>query len=209
MTARVSLPAPIRDGRLLVILRGLPEELARRALETLAGCGVRAVEVTVDSPAATDLVATARRHGMLAGSGTIRGVGDAARALRAGASFLVCPHVDEALLRWCANREVPVLAGAATPTEALRAWKAGAAAVKLFPAGPLGVDYLRALRDPLPDVPFVPTGGIGVEAAPEWLEAGAVAVAVGGAIGRAAREGTLEPAARELVASTTRAREPV
>ncbi|MFC8094551.1 bifunctional 4-hydroxy-2-oxoglutarate aldolase/2-dehydro-3-deoxy-phosphogluconate aldolase [Streptomyces sp. NPDC057301] len=122
----------------------------------------------------------------LLGAGTVLTADDARRAAEAGAAYTVTPGVTEAV---AASRALglPVLAGALTPTEVASAVSEGATAVKLFPAGPGGVELLRALRGPFPEVPFVPVGGIGARAARDHLAAGAVAVGVGSPlVGRAA-----------------------
>ena len=103
----------------------------------------------------------------------------ARRAMAAGASFLVAPHLDPEVLAWAVGRGVPMLPGAATPTEVLAAWRAGAAAVKVFPASALGPAFVRELRGPFPDIPLQPTGGITVETAGEYIRAGAIAVGMG------------------------------
>ena len=91
-------------------------------------------------------------------TGTVVSVEAAARAIDAGATFLVSPHLDREIVRWAVDRGVPMLPGAATPTEVLAAWQAGAAAVKIFPASALGPTFLRELRGPFPDIPLQPTG---------------------------------------------------
>jgi 2-dehydro-3-deoxyphosphogluconate aldolase/(4S)-4-hydroxy-2-oxoglutarate aldolase len=117
---------------------------------------------------------------MLIGAGTVLDVAAADAVVAAGARFLVMPHVDPELVRWSAERGVPAFPGAMTPTEVLGAWRAGAAAVKVFPAATLGPRYLRELRGPLDEVPLLPTGGIDASNAADFLAAGAVAVAAGG-----------------------------
>ena len=113
------------------------------------------------------------------GAGTVLSVEAARRAVDAGASFLVAPHLDAEVVAWAATRGMPMLPGAATPTEVLAAWRAGAAAVKVFPASVLGPAFLRELRGPFPDIPLQPTGGISVETAGAFIEAGAIAVGIG------------------------------
>jgi 2-dehydro-3-deoxyphosphogluconate aldolase/(4S)-4-hydroxy-2-oxoglutarate aldolase len=97
----------------------------------------------------------------------------------AGATFLVMPHTDAALIAWAAGRSIPCFPGALTPTEILTAWRAGATAVKLFPASVAGPAFVREFRGPFPDIPLVPTGGITVESAPAFIRAGALAVGIG------------------------------
>ncbi|MEO5885175.1 MAG: bifunctional 4-hydroxy-2-oxoglutarate aldolase/2-dehydro-3-deoxy-phosphogluconate aldolase, partial [Candidatus Limnocylindrales bacterium] len=113
------------------------------------------------------------------GAGTVLSVEAAVRAIDAGATFLVSPHLDCEVVRWAAERGIPFLPGTATPTEVLAAWRAGAAAVKIFPASALGPSFLRELRGPFPDIPLQPTGGISVEDAGDYIRAGAIAVGMG------------------------------
>jgi 2-dehydro-3-deoxyphosphogluconate aldolase / (4S)-4-hydroxy-2-oxoglutarate aldolase len=130
--------------------------------------------------------------GCVIGAGAVLTRKDVSRAQEAGARFMVTPAVTEGVTESVA-RGMPLLAGAFTPTEVLAALSMGATAVKLFPSATGGPAHLRALRDPLPDVPFVPVGGVDTEVAAEYLAAGAVAVGVGGPlVGDAARGGDLD-----------------
>jgi 2-dehydro-3-deoxyphosphogluconate aldolase / (4S)-4-hydroxy-2-oxoglutarate aldolase len=124
-----------------------------------------------------------------------------------GATFLVMPHVDPELVAWAADRGIPALPGCATPTEALLAWRAGAAAIKLFPASVAGPAFVRELRGPFPEIPVVPTGGITIEHVPSFIAAGAAAVGFGGwLIGDGESVGVADRA-RQVVASVAAARE--
>src|SRR5205085_3252039 len=116
------------------------------------------------------------------GAGTVRTVDDVEAAVDAGAVYLVSPHTDPALCARAGQLGAAYLPGAFTPTEIVAAWSAGAAAVKLFPARLGGPRYLRDIREPLPDIPIVPTGGVSAENAAEWFAAGAVAVGAGGSL---------------------------
>ncbi|TDC74777.1 bifunctional 4-hydroxy-2-oxoglutarate aldolase/2-dehydro-3-deoxy-phosphogluconate aldolase [Streptomyces hainanensis] len=171
----------LRHDRLVAIVRGGDQAAALRSVVTLAEEGVRLVEVSLTTPRAVDVIARAiRETGTAAaiGAGTVVTREDALRARDAGASWMVTPALGGGLEQAVALG-VPVLAGALTPTEAVTAMRAGAHAVKLFPASLGGPGYLRALRDPLPDVPFVPVGGVDAELAPAYFAAGAVAIGVG------------------------------
>lgn len=178
---RPELPEAIRATGVLAILRGLaPAEAIDRA-HILLAAGVRAVEVTLDSPQALEAIAhLAGDPRFTVGAGTVCSQADAERAVAAGATFLVAPDVQPEVVSWAAARGIAMLPGAMSATEVLVAWRAGAAAVKLFPAQTFGPGHLRALRAPLGDVDFVPTGGVSSENASAWFDAGAVAVAAGG-----------------------------
>ncbi|MEW9527085.1 bifunctional 4-hydroxy-2-oxoglutarate aldolase/2-dehydro-3-deoxy-phosphogluconate aldolase [Microbispora sp. NPDC049125] len=185
----------LASRRLLAIVRGTDADAALRTVVTLVEEGVELVEVSLVTPGALDVIRGARAAlGETAGlgAGTVLTAADAREAAEAGASYLVTPALGEAV---AAGRRLglPVLAGALTPTEVVAALGAGAAAVKLFPASLGGVPYLRALRDPFPQVPFVPVGGVDAAAATGYLRAGAVAVGVGSPlVGDAANGGSLD-----------------
>jgi 2-dehydro-3-deoxyphosphogluconate aldolase/(4S)-4-hydroxy-2-oxoglutarate aldolase len=177
---RPELPDAVTDVRVIAILRRLPRAQAIDVARALAEAGVRAIELTIDSPDALGVIAEiAMIDGVLAGAGTVLTIADAEAAIEAGASFLITPVVDTAVIGWAAERGIPIMPGAMTPTEASIAWSAGASAVKLFPAGSLGPEFVRAIRAPLPHIPLVPTGGVGADDVGPYLDAGAVAVALG------------------------------
>ncbi len=116
------------------------------------------------------------------------------------------PHTDPELITWATSRGVPTFPGAATPTEVLTAWRAGAAAVKIFPASAVGPAFIREIAGPFPEIPLVPTGGVSAETAGTYIAAGAVAVGLGSwLVGDAAPDGVGERA-RQVVAAVTAAR---
>ncbi|MFO1539092.1 MAG: bifunctional 4-hydroxy-2-oxoglutarate aldolase/2-dehydro-3-deoxy-phosphogluconate aldolase [Chloroflexota bacterium] len=139
--ARPGLPAALVAGRIVAIGRRLPSSRAEAVAGALADAGVTAFEITLNAPvddALAGIALCARRFGdrMRVGAGTVRSIADARRAIEAGATFLVSPHTDVALVRWAAERGIATFPGAFTPTEIVTAWDAGATAVKLFPAPP-------------------------------------------------------------------------
>lgn len=182
----MSLEDALRRARVLAILRRADIGTTVLALfDQLYEAGIRAVEVTLDQPQSLDALRRLVAHAppdVVVGAGTVVTSGHIDAVVDAGASFLVCPHLDESLIAHAAERGLPVLPGVTTGTEVAAARRAGATIVKLFPGGPLGPAYLRALRGPFPDVPFVPTGGIDVADVPGWLEAGALCVGIGGSL---------------------------
>ena len=109
---------------------------------------------------------------MLVGAGTVLDVAQAQAAVDAGARFFVMPHTDPELIRWAAERGIPAFPGGFTPSEILAAWRAGAAAVKLFPASVAGPVFVREMRGPLPEIPLIPVGGVNLETAPAFIAAG-------------------------------------
>jgi 2-dehydro-3-deoxyphosphogluconate aldolase/(4S)-4-hydroxy-2-oxoglutarate aldolase len=187
--------AELAHERLLAIMRGTDAEAVIRASLVLLESGVRFLEVslvTTDAMRVISEVTNRAPKGSVIGAGTVITREDVARAADAGARFMVSPAVTESVAE-AASRGIAVLAGALTPTEAVTAMRMGATAVKLFPASFGGPGYLRALRDPLPWVPFVPVGGVDAALAAEYLAAGAMAVGVGSPlVGDTMREGNLE-----------------
>jgi 2-dehydro-3-deoxyphosphogluconate aldolase / (4S)-4-hydroxy-2-oxoglutarate aldolase len=181
--------------RLLVIIRGADADAAVAGSLALLSSGIRFLEVSLVSADALAVIAEVARlapDGAVIGAGTVLTRDDVARAAGAGARFMVTPALTESVAESVAGG-IPVLAGVLTPTEALTAMGQGADAVKLFPASFGGPSYLRALREPLPDLPFIPVGGVDVALAGEYLRSGAVAVGVGSALlGDAIRGGDLD-----------------
>jgi 2-dehydro-3-deoxyphosphogluconate aldolase/(4S)-4-hydroxy-2-oxoglutarate aldolase len=181
--------------RLLAIIRGTDPVAAVQAALVLLECGIRFLEVSLVTTDALNVIAEVARRapdGCLIGAGTVLTREDVAHAQEAGARFMVTPAVTESVAE-SVSRGIPVLAGAFTPTEVVMAMGLGATAVKLFPSATGGPAYLRALRDPLPGVPFVPVGGVNADFAAEYFAAGAVAVGIGSPlVGDAARGGDLD-----------------
>jgi 2-dehydro-3-deoxyphosphogluconate aldolase/(4S)-4-hydroxy-2-oxoglutarate aldolase len=183
--ARPPIPAGIRDGGVVAVARNLTADTVRGVADGLLRGGVRALEITLNDPEerALDALRAAARHaegtGLDIGAGTVLTIGAAERAVDARATFLVSPHTDAALVEWAADRRLPCFPGALTPTEILAAWRAGAAAVKLFPASVAGPPFVREFRGPFPHIPLLPTGGVTAETAGDFIRAGAIAVGLG------------------------------
>lgn len=184
----------LTSARLLAIIRGSDPGTAVRSALVLFESGIRFVEISLVTTDALGVIAEVARQspaGCWLGAGTVLTGDDVANAARAGARFMVTPALTESVAGSVA-RGIPVLAGAFTPTEVATAAGLGATAVKLFPSSVGGPAYLRAIRDPMPGVPFVPVGGVTAELAAEYFAAGAVAVGVGGPlVGDATRGGDL------------------
>jgi 2-dehydro-3-deoxyphosphogluconate aldolase/(4S)-4-hydroxy-2-oxoglutarate aldolase len=183
---RPAIPDAITAAGVVAIGRRVPAARGADILGALADGGVRAFELTLNDPEADALrsieavAAGAASNGVALGAGTVLSIEAAGRAIDAGATFLVMPHLDADLVEWAAARGIPAFPGAATPTEIFAAWRAGAAAVKLFPASSAGPGFVRELRGPFPDIPVLPTGGVTLATAPAFITAGAVAVGMGG-----------------------------
>ena len=182
---RLAPPAEIEQTRLVAILRRTEPTLACETVEALLGAGVRAVEVTFNSPGVLEMlraIADAFGSRLLVGAGTVLDAEQAEAALELGARFIVSPHTDVSLVSSLARRGVPCMPGALSPTEVLTAWRAGATLVKLFPAGSVGVGFLKDLRGPLTHIPLMPTGGVTVDNAEAFIAAGAWGLGLGSAL---------------------------
>lgn len=172
----VNLVQTLAAHQALAIIRAESESAAIRTARELIDAGITLLEVSLTTPRAFDAIAAITHFAPDVGAGTVLTAEDAARAGQAGARFLVTPTVPSAEIL---AHGLPVLAGAFTPTEILRAYQAGAAAVKVFPAGVLGPQYVAAVRAPLPEIPLVAVGSIALEEVGAYLQAGAVAVGLG------------------------------
>lgn len=152
-------------------------------VEALIAGGVLSIELTLSTPGVfEELPLLQKRFGDIAefGVGTITTVGEAVRAIDAGATYLVTPATDPAIIAAAVQRRIPIYPGGLTPTELLTGWSAGATAVKVFPASVVGPGYVPMLRGPFPDIQVVPSGGVDIDKAAAWIEAGALAVSLGG-----------------------------
>jgi 2-dehydro-3-deoxyphosphogluconate aldolase/(4S)-4-hydroxy-2-oxoglutarate aldolase len=167
----------------VAILRAPSADRFPAVIDVLTDVGIRAVELTFTTPGVLDAIAAAAAHGyegIALGAGTVLTADDARRAVDAGAGYLISPTVTPEVLAEGARLGVPVVPGAMTPTEILAAHIAGAAMVKVFPCGEIGgPGYIRAVRGPLPNIPLLPTGGVAIDTATEYLSAGAAAVGIG------------------------------
>jgi 2-dehydro-3-deoxyphosphogluconate aldolase/(4S)-4-hydroxy-2-oxoglutarate aldolase len=198
---RVPMSEAVATTRVIAILRAENASRAEAVVDVLLENGIRSMELTMTTEGVLDVVerlAARVPDGTDIGVGTVLTVDEVDRAVDAGARFVVAPSVDRAVIEAATRRGIASYPGAFTPTEIHAAWTAGASAVKLFPAGSLGPDYLKAVRAPLPDIPLVPTGGVAVEAVGAWLSAGATALGLGSPLvgDGLAPDGDLEALAR-------------
>ncbi|MDD1476535.1 bifunctional 4-hydroxy-2-oxoglutarate aldolase/2-dehydro-3-deoxy-phosphogluconate aldolase [Arthrobacter sp. H16F315] len=201
-----SLLAGIQETRLVAIVRGTDGRAAAAAALAAMEEGFRYVEIALTTPDALEAISAVRAAapaGCFVGAGTVLTAQDVDDVAAAGGQFTVTPALAESIAV-SAARGIPVLAGALTPTEAYEAMTRGATAVKLFPASIGGPGYLKALRDPFPGIPFIAVGGVGLEQASGYWQAGAVAVGLGGPLfGDTGSGGELAPMrarARDFVA---------
>jgi len=200
----------------VAIIRMKDADRVRAVVDALAAGGVRALEVTMTVPRAIELIgaiAPTLPSGFLLGAGTVVDPDTADRVIDAGARFVVSPVFRPTVIEACHRRDVAVMPGCFSPTEILAAWDAGADLVKVFPATALGPGFIKDVRAPLPQVKFVPTGGVTIDNAGDWIRAGAAAVGVGAALVdgvavAAGRYNVLEANARRFVDTVRAAREP-
>jgi len=190
------LLAGIQEARLVGIVRGTDGTAAAQAALAAMEEGFRFVEIALTTPgalAAIREVRAAAPAGCYVGGGTVLTVQDVDNVAEAGGQFMVTPSLAVSIQE-SARQGIPVLAGALTPSEAYEAMNRGATAIKLFPASIGGPGYLKALRDPFPGIPFIAVGGVGLDEAAGYWEAGAIAVGLGGPLfGEAGSGGDLAP----------------
>lgn len=174
--------AELYESGLIAVLRGPSPELTLDMVAALVDAGLRAIEITYSTPDATSVVeqiAGRYADGLLLGMGTLREPKQAEDAEAAGAQFIVSPHLDPELADAMIGTGLVTMFGALTPSEVVQAHRIGSDVVKLFPGSLGGPPYLKALRGPLPDIEIMPTGGVSLENAGDWIAAGAFAVGAG------------------------------
>lgn len=174
----------ILEIAIVPVVRASSGQQALQAAEAVCAGGIPIVELTMTVPGAVEVIAhLVKSMGgeVLIGAGTVLDAESAQRCLDAGAQFLVSPGTDVPTIQLAKQKGFLIMAGALTPTEVITAWKAGSDFVKIFPCGTVGgAKYIRALKAPLPQVPMVPTGGVNLETAADFLRAGSSALGIGG-----------------------------
>ena len=175
----------ILECGIAAVVRGQSDEQILKAIEAALEGGVNVIEVTFTVPNPLEIIGSlAAKIGedVILGAGTVLTPEMASNAIDAGAQFIVSPSTNLATIEMAKSRGAPVFPGALTPTEVITAWQAGGDIVKIFPANVMGPSYFKDLHGPFPDIPFMPTGGVDLNTAKSWLEAGAVCLGVGGAL---------------------------
>jgi 2-dehydro-3-deoxyphosphogluconate aldolase / (4S)-4-hydroxy-2-oxoglutarate aldolase len=194
----------LQETGLVPVLRAESVEKALALAEAVAAGGVNVLEVTMTVPGAVEVIErlVRDRPDILVGAGTVLDAETARTCILAGAQFVVSPALNVKTIAMCHRYSVAVLPGALTPTEIVTAWEAGADVVKVFPAGAMGgAKYLVSLKGPLPQIKMIPTGGVSLATANEFLEAGAFALGVGSDLVNAKAMAEGKP---ELVTETAR-----
>lgn len=173
----------IRDIGVIPVVRATSADEAMRAIDAIREGGVSLLEITMTVPGAIKVIEeVSKRYGSdaLVGAGTVLDPETATACISSGAQFVVSPALNVETIACCRRLEIAVMPGALTPTEVVHAWNAGADFVKVFPAGAVGgPTYLKALKAPLPHIEFVPTGGVSLKTAGDFIRAGAAALGVG------------------------------
>jgi len=174
----------IAEVGIVPVVRAASASAAMAATEAVSKGGIPIVEITMTVPRAVEVIAelasTVGSH-ILIGAGTVLDADDGQRCIDAGAQFLVSPGFDLGTINLANRLGILVMAGALTPTEVITAWKCGSDLVKIFPCGTVGgAKYIKALKAPLPNIPMVPTGGVNLSTAADFIRAGAEALGIGG-----------------------------
>ena len=214
MTSKEIL-AFITEVGIVPVVRAASAESAFQAVEAMYKGGVRAAEITMTVPGAIRVLEKLADHfggKLMLGAGTVLDPETARACMLAGAEFFVTPALRLSTIELVKRYSKVICPGALTPTEVLTAWEAGADCVKIFPCGNVGgAKYIKALKGPFPQIEMIPTGGVNLETAGDFLKAGACAVAVGGELvdSKAIKEGrfdVLEERARQYLAAVAKAR---
>jgi 2-dehydro-3-deoxyphosphogluconate aldolase/(4S)-4-hydroxy-2-oxoglutarate aldolase len=205
----------ITDLGVVPVVRASSADEALRAVEAIKAGGVNVLEITMTVPGAVRVMeAVTERYGaeVVVGAGTVLDPETARACLLAGAQFIISPSLNVATIEICRRYGVAVMPGALTPTEVVTAWQAGADFVKIFPAGAMGgASYLKALKAPFPQIQLVPTGGVSLTTAADFIKAGASAVGVGSDLVdlkalRAGNAGLITERAKQFAAIVQQAR---
>lgn len=213
ITDRKDICELVCESRIVAIIRGFAPETCLRLADAYAKGGIRMVEVTFsqkapetwkDTAAAIAAIRERFAGSVRVGAGTVLTEEQLSMCEQAGGEYMITPNVNASLIRECVRRGLVAMPGALTPSEAVDAWEAGASFVKIFPAGSLGVGYVKAIRAPLSHIPFLAVGGIGPDNIADFVKAGCVGAGVGGNLTNkewiaAGEWGKIEETARQLI----------
>lgn len=172
----------VKELGLLAVIRGPSKDLTIKAVEALVKGGVLGIEITFSTPNALEVVETLKKKyggDILLGVGTLTKTEQVAASKNCGAEFLVSPMIDEELAKEMVASGLACMIGAFTPSEIFHAYKLGSDVIKVFPGRMGGPRYIKDLRGPFPDIPFMPTGGVDMNNLKDWFQAGVVAVGAG------------------------------
>ena len=169
----------LQKHRAIAVIRAPKIELGLQMAMAVASGGMQLIEITWNSDGAPELISQLRSKlpDCIIGTGTLFNVQQLQAAIASGAQFLFTPHVDPVMIHTAVTSNVPIIPGALTPTEIITAWTQGASCVKVFPVQAVGgASYIKSLQGPMGNIPLIPTGGVTLENAKEFLQAGAIAV---------------------------------
>ncbi len=173
----------LQTHRAIAVLRTQDLAIGRALAHAVVAGGMKLIEITWNSVKPDQLIAELREGfpDCLIGTGTVLTVADLKAAIACGCQFCFTPHINPPLIETAVKAGIPIIPGALTPTEIVTAWQAGASAVKVFPVQSVGgVDYIKALQGPLGSIPLIPTGGVTLDNATDFIQAGAIAVGLSG-----------------------------
>jgi len=179
----VDLLKELETAKIIAIVRGIPESLADQTAEALANGGIRFIEVTLNTAGALNIMSRWKKNfgnELKIGAGTVLDLDMAKKAIDAGAEYLITPNLDEEVVKFAVEQRIDIWPGTMTPSEIVRASKAGAKAVKVFPTGSLGSNYIKELQGPLSHIKMISTGGVNLDNIQDFFKAGAFAVGLGG-----------------------------
>jgi 2-dehydro-3-deoxyphosphogluconate aldolase / (4S)-4-hydroxy-2-oxoglutarate aldolase len=173
----------LKKHRAIAVIRSSEQEVAWQMAKSVAAGGIQFIEITWNTHKAAELISQLRSElpDFTIGTGTLLNLEQLQQSIDCGAQFLFTPHTDVTMIQAAVEARVPIVPGAFSPTEIMTAWQAGATCVKVFPiAGLGGAAYLKSLQGPLGDIPLIPTGGVTLENAKVFIDAGAIAVGLAG-----------------------------
>ena len=175
----------VKQERVIAVIRSTDLQTGRKMAQAAAAGGIKLIEITANSDRPWELIELLREElpDCSIGTGTVLTMSDTLNAIGCGAEYIFTPHLDLSLIDAAITAEIPIIPGALTPTEIITAWQAGATAIKVFPVQAMGgVSYLQVLQGPIAQIPLIPTGGVTVANAPDFLAAGAIAVGLAGSL---------------------------
>lgn len=173
----------LQHSGVIAVIRAAKIDRGHKMAKAVASGGMNLIEITWNSDRPADLIGQLRAElpTCTIGTGTLLNLDQMEQAIAAGAQFLFTPHVDPVMIQAAVSQGIPIIPGALSPTEIVTAWTAGASCVKVFPVGAVGgATYIKSLQGPLGQIPLIPTGGVTLENAKEFIAAGAVAVGLSG-----------------------------
>lgn len=183
----------IRETGIVAVIRAESAKEAMKIVEATKAGGLEAIEITMTVPGAIDVIKEVANNyssdNILVGAGSVLDAETARACILAGAEYIVGPTLDVETIKLCNRYQKPVMPGAMSVTEALKAMEAGADVVKIFPATLFGPKIIKAIKGPIPQAPLLPTGGVDLDNVQDWIEAGSFAVGVGSALTAGAKEG--------------------